>query len=196
MNYTYHYSQKDAERFEKFLSELEGNFGGQRTPWGVRGGAIDLVTAFEVAVQWGPLALIAKTVVGKYLDGLLNTDSFKNVGTSHRRQIMALSQRATDTLRSLCEKLSTMARNGLNGVARDGELAVTLILPIENLSCYVVINQEGVDDQALELISEAVDRVVQLKSFGAIPDDAHTAQLFYDVDYVRRATACYGLRHS
>lgn len=179
MKYSYHYAKSDEARFEQFLSQLENDFGGERSPWGIRGGAIDLVTAFEVII--GPLALVtAKTIVGKYLDGLVNTDAIKAVGIRHRQKILALSQSAATEMRHLCKKLDLMMKNGLTAAFRGNELAVTLILPIENLTCYIVLNQEGVETQSLEIIPEAVNRLLELKMSGAIPEDAHSSQLFFD----------------
>lgn len=179
MNYSYHYSKNDEVKFEKFISQLEEDFGGERSPWGIRGGAIDLVTTFEVII--GPLALVtAKTIVGKYLDGLLNTDAIKAVGIRHRQKILALSKSAAAEIRHLCQKLNLMMGNGLVDTLRGDELAVTLILPIENLTCYIVLNQEGVKAHSLEIIPDAINLLLELKMSGAIPEDARIAQLFFD----------------
>lgn len=180
VTYSYRYSQRDGERFEPFLSELEAEFGGKRVPWGIRGGAIDLVTAFEVVVTWEALSFVQKAIIGKYLDGFLNTDVIKKVGANHRQEINLLSKSATNALRGLCHRLSVMVQNGLDGIALNSDLAVTLIFQIEDLSCHVAVNQYGLDNRAAELIPEALDRVVQLKSIGFIPRDAHTSQLFFD----------------
>jgi hypothetical protein len=181
MKYSYHYSKSDEVKFEKFISQLEEEFGGERSAWGIRGGAIDLVTAFEVII--GPLALVtAKTIVGKYLDGLLNTDAIKAVGTRHRQKILALSQSGAAEIRSLCQKINLMMGSGLADAFHGDELAITLILPIENLACYIVLNQEGVDAQSLDVIPDAINLLLELKISGAIPNDAHTSQLFFDVE--------------
>lgn len=180
VTYSYSYSQRDGERFEPFLSELETEFGGKRVPWDIRGGAIDLVTAFEVVVGWEALSFVAKAIVGKYLDGLLNTDAIKKVGANHRQEIISLSKSTATALRGLCDRLSAMVQNGLDGKALNSDLAVTLIFQIEEISCHVAVNQHGLDNRAVELIPEAIDRVVQLKSIGYIPRDAHTSQLFFD----------------
>ncbi len=180
--YSYGYSQQDGERFEPFLAELEAQFGGKRVPWSIRGGAIDIVTVFEVVVGWKAVSFVAKTIVGKYLDGLLNTDAIKKAGANHRQEIISLSKSAITTLRDLCNKLSVMVQNGLDGIALNSDLAVTLIFQIEDLSCYVTVNQRGLKNLAVSFIPEAIDRVVQLKSIGFIPHDAHTSQLFFDSD--------------
>lgn len=180
--YSYCYPQKDAERFEPFLSELEGEFGGKRLPWGVQGSAIDLVTVFEIGVGWKVSSPIVKAIVGKYLDGLLNTDAIKKVGANHRQRVISLSKKARGTLRALCNRLSIMVQNGLDGVGMNSDLAVTLHFQIDDLSCYVVVNQYGIDHHALEHIPQAIDRVVQLKTIGFMPSDAHTSQLFFDFD--------------
>ena len=180
VTYSYSYSQQDGERFEPFLSALEAEFRGKRIPWGIRGGAIDLVTAFEVAVGLKAISFVEKAIVGKYLDGLLNTDAIKKVGANHRQQIISLSKSATNSLRGLCNRLAVMIQNGLDGMALNSDLAVTLIFQIEDLSCYVVVNHHGLDKRAVQLIPEAIDRVVQLKIIGFIPSDAHTSQLYFD----------------
>jgi len=182
MGYSYYYPQKDAQRFESFLSELESEFGGRRVPWDIRGGAIDLVTVFEVVVGWEALSFIAKSIASKYLDGLLNTDAIKKVGATHRQQVVSLSKKAIDALRGMCSKLSTVIQNGLDGMSINRDLAVTLRFQIDDLSCYVVVNQDGVDHQSFDSIPKAIDRLVQLKSLGFVVDDAHTSQLFFDFE--------------
>ena len=173
---SYHYSSRDEAEFSPALVALEAQLGGQRKPWGIAGAAIDLVTAFEVAMAIAG-AYVVKPVITEYAKGLFAADKAKELGEEHRKVVTG----ALGTLWKSIRRLPVALKESVDRLVAvvKPKHAIVLMVYFEGHSCAFVLNPSGDCHRMFDALPDGILDFVLLCVSGALPNDARTLQFWY-----------------
>jgi hypothetical protein len=177
----YSYRTGEEGTLGPIIEAVESECGGRRAPYGSRSGAIDLVSFLEICVSFVAGVGLRKALES-YLVGLLRTESAKKLGERHRE---AIGRWLVGVERSL-QRLGAVLRDRVIGKfsfprLNGKEQPLALCIPLGRVTCFVVVNQSRVAQEALDWLPDAVVRVLRLAAERGLPSDATVVQLFYDV---------------
>ena len=180
LNVDYSYSSKDEEELSPILTSLEKRLGGERRPYGGRAGAIDLVTFLEVVISLVASATLGK-VLESYFSGLLRTEDTKTIGQQHRETIERWLNNVKIGLQEIVAAIEERLKSRKHLSTFFGkEQPFAIRFQIGQITCYVVINQPHITQEALDILPNAIIRVVRFFAEVGIPEDATVVQLFFD----------------
>ena len=134
--------------------------------WGMRSGAIDLVSILEISIAFA----VTKAVEG-YVEGLVGKQLFQELGEKTRAALVDRFSAATSYLRDLYHQVVK------NNSRRYG--AIVLIGSIQDITVYVVLNHEQASEDLVASIPVAFAKVAEFISVNGLPkDNPRTVQLF------------------
>lgn len=175
----YRYSARDEATLAASLSALENEVGGQRRPWGMRAGAIDLVTFLEFAVTFVVGATLGDALKS-YFSGLSGAEGAKKLGERHRAVILQWLGDVQAGLAHLITSAKQRFREGLVAPEFDGKeqpIAIRIGIGVE---CFIVLNARHVSEGALDHLPDAVSRMLEFIAENGLPDESTVLQLCLD----------------
>lgn len=176
----YSYRGSEESVVNDTIRLFEAEVGGERKPYAMRLGAIDLVTFLEIVVSF--VAGVAITpVLSKYFEGLLGADGLKKLGEEHRMAINGWFSK----LESDFEKLLTALKNLLKAgpprfIFKKKEKALALRIRLGYAECFIVLNHSSMDPTLFHRLPQAIARLLRYVAEYGLPDDAHVLQLYFD----------------
>ncbi|URD51261.1 hypothetical protein [Chroococcidiopsis sp. CCNUC1] len=177
----YVYQHSEEQDLEAFLTELQNEVGGERSPYYSRGGAIDLVAFFGVVVAF-VIAPTLQSAAQKYLEGLLNLDELKNLGEGHRKQIFRWFQeietRVYRLIRTIQAKQFLISRTF---TFQQKEEALVLEVPTKFGTIYVVLNHKHISPTLLENLPRGIVAAIRYLHENSLLEEGIAFQLYFDV---------------
>lgn len=177
---TYSYHGKNESDLEGLINLFENAVGGKRQPYGIRAGAIDLLTFFDIVIPF--TAGVALTpLVKKYFEGLLNADELKNLGEKHRLELANWYDKIGSNIKKLISPVAHSPKAVLPRYTFQGsEKAAALRVDFGEIECFIVLNHTAINDELISKIPETITSIIHnLMSFG-LPEETHVLQLYYD----------------
>jgi hypothetical protein len=176
----YRFSSGDEAALAKALSALEAELGGQRRPWGIRAGAIDLVTFLEFVIIFVASATFGE-ILKNYLAGLVGAEKTKKLGEHHQEIILKWLGDVKESLHQLISSVKHRFHEGLRASRFEGmEKPIAIRIGLGQLECYIVLNGQNVSDDALDNLPGAVTKMMQFVAESGLPKDAIALQLCLD----------------
>lgn len=178
INFVYRKSEEDD--LDAFLSNVQNEVGGDRKPYFSKHGALDLVSFLEISI-----ILIAgvslRPVIQKYFEGLLNADSLKKLGEEHRKQIAAWFAEVEDSLSKMVDAVhSHLSLIHTSFTFHGKEEAITLEIPTDAGSLYVVLNHKNVSPILLKNLPKGIVSAIRFIYESGFRDETVAFQLYYD----------------
>ncbi|HUU88787.1 MAG TPA: hypothetical protein VMX17_13680 [Candidatus Glassbacteria bacterium] len=134
--------------------------------WGMRAGAIDLVTVLEIVGIYTGMKIL-----DGFVEGLIGKDIFENIGRKLRKEVFAQANNLRNFLGDLYER--TISKN------RDRYGSFAIIEHINDFSLYVVINHKKMNSNLIEKLPEAMALAVIVTINTDFEDDPpHAIQLY------------------
>lgn len=178
---SYSYSSRDEENLEPMLSQLERELGGERKPYFMRAGALDLLTVLEIIVSFTAGAAL-QPVISKYFEGLLNGDGLKNLGENHRQKILtwlaALESDIGQIIRVTHHLLD--ADLTFEPVFEGDEQAITLKIYLGPTTLHVVLNHSTCSRRLLLDLPRAIVTALKYLVEQSVPEETVAVQLYFD----------------
>ena len=148
------YRLSEETDLNAFLSALENDIGGERTPYFAKSGALDLVSFLQVsAILVAEISL--KPVIQKYFEGLFNADGLKKLGEEHRQQIVEwFFETALSNVINAIHSNFHLIHTSFTFSGHDQ--AITLELPTDFGTLYVVLNHSNLSPKLLKNLPKAI----------------------------------------
>jgi len=176
----YHYSPGEEATLDPALSALQKEIGGQRRPWGIRAGAIDLVTFLEFVITFVAGATLGDALQS-YLAGLAGTEKAKTLGERHHAVIVQWLAKVQESLGRLVTSARKRFRAGLVAPHFQGkEQPMAIRIGLGRIECFIVLNGCHVSDDALDRLPAAVIRMLQFIAEVGLPEESTVLQLCLD----------------
>jgi hypothetical protein len=176
----YSFADCNSARLDVVLAELEREIGGKRAPYRIRGGAIDIVTFLELTLTWvvgGALNQLFK----KYTEGLLDADSIKKMGESHRVELGSWYSMVENQVNLIINSVARIRSITPILTFQDYEECLALVFGLPNgAKCYVALNHCRMSSNMLKRIPLAVVNTLRYAIEDGLPEDVRVAQLYYD----------------
>ena len=174
------YSRSEETDLKAFLSALENDIGDQRTPHFAKSGALDLVSFLQVsAILVAGISL--RPVIQKYFEGLLNADGLKKLGEEHRQQIVEWFSELETALSNVINAVHSNFHLIHTSFTFSGrEQAITLELPTDFGTLYVVLNHSNLSPRLLKNLPKAIVSAIRFIYEIGFPDPTPAFQLYYD----------------
>ncbi len=140
--------------------------------WGMRAGAIDLVTILEIVGVF-----VAMKTIDGFVEGLIGKDWFTKLG-SKTRNIVSVK------LREFSNYLSELFDKVIRG-NRDRYGAIVVIEYINDVTLYAVLNHKRMNAQLISSLPFAIAKVAREIMINGLPEDnPKVAQLFpnFEID--------------
>jgi len=176
----YSYSLNNEPELEPILTALERRLGGERRPYAGRKGAIDLVTFLELVIGIVTTATLGK-VLESYFSGLLRTEEAKLIGQQHRTIIKQCLRNVEKGLQEIVIEIKDWLKLEVVFPHISGkEQLLAIQFQLGRTTCYIVLNQPHITEEALDTLPNAIIRVIRLITEIGIPQDATVVQLYFD----------------
>jgi len=147
------------------LSNRYGNV--QIKKWGIRSGAIDLITTVEILF----LSFVAKPILDGFFKGLFGEAYFKNLGESVREGI---ANEIVDFKSYLTNLFQVFISKKL-----DDEDAIAIVEQIEGVVYYAVLNHKKATEKLISELPEALVRAIgEVSLKRIIVTEPNTVQLY------------------
>jgi hypothetical protein len=174
------YRRSEEADLEAFLSALEGETGGERTPHFAKSGALDLVSFVEISAIF-VVGVSLKPVVQKYFEGLLNADGLKRLGEDHRRQIVEWFDEVESALSNVVSAVHANLHLIHTSFTLPGrEEALTLEVPTDQGNLYVVLNHKHLSPTLLKNVPRGIVSAIRFIYEIGFRDETVAFQLYYD----------------
>ena len=178
----YSFADSNSARLDAVLAELEKEIGGKRAPCRIRGGAIDVVTFLEITLTWVVSTTLSQ-LFKKYIEGLLDADSVKKMGESHRAELKNWYSTVESQINSIVDSVERVRSITPIFTFQDHEECLALVFGLPNgASCYVVLNHPRMSSAMLKRIPQAVVNTLRYAIEDGLPADVRSAQSYYDRD--------------
>jgi hypothetical protein len=173
--FEYSYRQSEEEELEPLLIALEEGLGGIRKPYFSIQGAIDLVTLLRVVVSF-TAGVAAQAVIGKYLEGLLGGDKWKELGDRQRQQITAWLL----DVKSDIAKIIQIVEPIVNMQLATDKQSLALHLLIGPRELFVVLNHYSCSTEILRNLPSDILEVIRFLIENPLTEDIAVLQLYFD----------------
>lgn len=171
----YSFADFNSARLDAVLAELEREIGGKRAPYGQRPGAIVLVTFLELTLTWvvgSTLSQLSK----KYAEVLLDADSIKKIGESHRVELRNYYSTAKHWINSIIHSVERIRSITPIFTLKDHEKCLALVFGLPNgARCYVDLNHFRMTATMLKRIPQAVLNTLLYANKYGLPEDVRVA---------------------
>jgi hypothetical protein len=176
----YEYQIAEEKALEDFLTELQNEVGGEKSPYSSRRGAIDLVAFLGIVFAF-VIAPALQSAVQKYSEGLFSLDELKTLGEGHRKQIFRWFQELENKVYRLIKAIQAgRARINKNFTFHQKEEALVLEIPTRFGTMYIVLNHKHMSPTLLENLPRGVVAAIRFLHEGSRLDNAFAFQLYYD----------------
>lgn len=177
---TYSYRKSEETDLEVLINHFENSVGGMRNPYGMRAGAIDLVTIFEIVIPF-TTGVAVTPILKKYFEGLFNADKLKNLGEIHRNEIAGFYNKVRSNLKQIVSPIINSPGTIFPSYTFQGvEKSAALRVEFGGIECFVVLNNASMNEGLINKIPEAVTSVIHMLMDYGLPEETHVLQLFYD----------------
>jgi len=166
----YDYSIRDENDLNEVITGFEDVLGGERKPYHVRLGAIDLNTILELG-----LIFIIGPAISIYFEGFFGLKKFEEIGEEHRREIIAFFKTLASDMDLILRSFSKIRLD-----FRANNRAVSLTIYFKNIPCYIVINHANCSTQILKNLPRDLIRLVRFLGETQIPEDIVVMQFYFD----------------
>jgi hypothetical protein len=176
----YSYSERDESKLAPTLNLFLHELGGERKPYWGRKGVIDLVTFLELVISFVAGATFGQAIEN-YFAGLLRIEDAKVLGEQHRKDIDRWLQDVEHAFGKIVAAAKKLFERGFSfphSLGKEQPLAIEI--PLGKVSCYIVLNQPHVSQEALDKLPSAIVHMLRFIAEEGIPEDAITVQLFFD----------------
>jgi hypothetical protein len=176
----YSYSKRDESELAPTLDLFLNTVGGERKPYWVRAGAIDLVNDLVIVCSFVAGATFGQ-VINSYFAGLLRTEDAKVLGEQHRKAIEPWLQSVVHAFREITATAKKLLERGFSSPHSLGkEQSIAIEIPLGKTSCYIVLDQPHISQKALDKLPSAIGCMLRFIAEEGIPEDATVMQLFFD----------------
>jgi len=174
---TYSYSTSDERKLEPLLVELEQELGGERRPYYMRAGALDLVTVLELVVS-----VTVAVPVSKYFEGLFLGDKAQSLGQKHREQILGWFSRLSSEIEHVVQVGQLLLKSRFVDVSLSigGDGAIAIVVPIDSVYLYAVLNHTGISKEVEHNLSKGLINAIKFLLTHPVPEDSIVLQLYFD----------------
>ena len=173
------YRKSEESELEDFLTALQQDIGGTRSPYDRRAGALDLVSFLELVVVVAGISV--RPVVQKYFEGLLNADGLKKLGEKHRSQLLEWFGEFRVSLSSAIGHIHANLRLLHTSFTLSGkEMALALEIPTAFGELYVVLNHQNLSPRLLKSLPGGIVSAIRFIYETGFPDQTVAFQLYYD----------------
>lgn len=146
------------------ISKKHGKF--SEKTWGMRSGAIDLVTILEIVGVF-----VGMKAIDGFVEGLIEKDWFTELGRKTRNIVSIKLQDFSSYLSELFDKV---IRNN-----RDRYGAIAIIEYVDDVTLYVVLNHKRMNIELISSLPFAIAKVVREITRNSLPEDnSKIVQLF------------------
>lgn len=177
---SFSYSRSEETDLDAFLSALENDIGGERSPYFAKSGALDLISILQVSA--GFIAGVSlKPVIQKYFEGLLDADGLKKLGEEHRQQILEWFSELETALSNVINAVHSNLHLIHTSFTFSGrEQAITLDLPTDFGTLYIVLNHSNLSPKLLKNLPNAIVSAIRFIYEIGFPDPTQAFQLYHD----------------
>jgi len=138
--------------------------------WGMRAGAIDLVTILEIVGVF-----VGMKAIDGFVEGLIGKDWFTELGSKTRNIVPVKLREFSNYLSELFDKV-------IKG-NRDRCRAVAVIEYIDDVTLYAVLNHKRMNAELISSLPFAIAKVVREIVMNGLPEDSpKIVQLFPDFE--------------
>jgi len=146
------------------ISKKHGKF--SEKTWGMRAGAIDLVTILEIVGVF-----VGMKAIDGFVEGVIEKDWFTKLGRKTRNIVSIKLQDFSSYLSELFDKV---IRNN-----RDRYGAIAIIEYVDDVTLYVVLNHRRMNIELISSLPFAIAKVVREITLNRLPEDSSKiVQLF------------------
>lgn len=179
---TYSYRKSENADLEELINLFENSIGGIRKPYGIRAGAIDLVTMFEIVIPF-TTGIAINTILKKYFEGLLNADELKKLGEKHRSEITGFYKKVRSNLKKIIFPIINSPKNIFPCYTFQGaEKAAAIRVEFGAVECFIVLNNTSINKELINKIPAALTSLIHTIITYGLPEETHVLQLYYDKD--------------
>jgi len=175
----YVYGKYEEANLLPILKMLETEIGGKRKPYGMRGGAIDLVTFLEIVISF-VAGVAIRPVISKYFEGFFNADALKKLGEKHRQQIINWSTKLQDDIEIIIKAFERAYKTTVPITFQGKPEAVAICIHLGLSSFHIVLNHENVSPKLMRNLPKGVILALRYLAESSIPKDATALQLYFD----------------
>jgi len=122
--------------------------------WGIRSGAIDLVTFLQVTFGSAFIRAVTKPIIDGYLKGLINENYFKGLGEQHKEIVQNEFAGFKNYLIAFYKVFISKKQTENN--------AISVIEDIDDCRLYIVLNSYRATETLIQNLAEAVVRTYAL----------------------------------
>jgi hypothetical protein len=156
-----------------FISQKYGRVEVEK--WGIRGGAIDLVTYLEIVFGYSVVRAVTKPIVEGYLKGLMGETFFKNIGERHQLLFSDEIEHLKNYLKAFYDVF--IAKKTMN------TQSIAIVENVEDCMLYVTLNSHSVSEKLQNHLADALVRTFALISLKLIETtDPKVIQLYPNFD--------------
>jgi hypothetical protein len=180
VEFEFGYDARNKAILASALSAMQKDVGGRQRPWGMRGGAIDLLTFLEIGIVFVAGATLGEALK-KYFSGLSGAARAEKLGERHREIVIQWLGNVRSSLKRLIVSVNQQFRKGMPTPKFQGkEEAVAVRFQVGEVECFVVLNGPHVSLDSLERIPEAIGDMLEFVAQTGLPDDSTVVQLCLD----------------
>lgn len=174
---TYSFDKNDESKLGPLLAELENKLGGERKPYCMRAGALDIVTVLEIM-----LSVTIAVPISKYFEGLFLGDEAKEIGIKHRKQIQRWFSKLNSEIKNIVKTGQLLLRNRFVDVSLliGGEGAIVVVVPLGSVYLYAILNHTFIPEGAKRNLSKGLFDAVKFLLTHSIPENTVALQLYFD----------------
>lgn len=177
---SYVYLENDEVSLNPILESFEKEIGGERHPYGMRMGAIDLVTFIEFVITFIAGASLGE-ILKNYLSGLVAADSAKGLGEKHREIIKNWLNNVEQGFNQLIKTVKQKFDGGFRAPTfEDKEQPIAICIHISDIEIFIILNQHNITDEAFGLLPNAIVRTLSFIAENGLPEDTFVLQLYFD----------------
>jgi len=174
----YVYQKDDEANLLPVLRRLEGEIGGDRHPYGMRAGDIDLVSFLEIAVYSLASAAVA-TLVHKYFEGLFG-DYAKEFGKRHRKQLGEWFSKFETDLKVVVQSFEHAYKTKIPFYLERKPMAAVICINIGTKILYVVLNHENVSPKLMANLPKGIIQALRFLAESPLAKRGAISQLYFD----------------
>ncbi|MFA4987113.1 MAG: hypothetical protein WC712_11045 [Candidatus Brocadiia bacterium] len=176
----YAYSSRNSVILDAALTALQKEIGGHRRPWGLRSGALDLVTFLELTLIFVASNTLPE-YVKSYLAGLMGVEEAKKLGEKHRGKILPWLDEVRQRLQLFVASAEKRFREGLEAGEFEGtEMPIAICIELGQHPCFIVLNGRHVTHNSLERLSHDIVRMFRYIAEVGLPEESTVLQLCLD----------------
>ena len=174
----YEYRKNHEASLLPMLKTLESEIGGERQPFGMRAGFIDLVTFLEIAIGFLAVGAVT-TIVHKYFEGLFGDDA-KRLGEKHRKQLDQWFSKLESDLERIVQSLNKAYRSKAPITFKRKPMAAAIRINLGPKMLYVVLNHDNVSPKLVVYLPKGIIRALRFLAESSLTQKDTVFQLYFD----------------